>query len=35
MLSLSYSKNSAVLKNLFTFNDAVLDLNLIKELLVP
>ena len=26
MLSLSYSKNSAVLKNLFTFNDAVLDL---------
>lgn len=26
MLSLSYSKNSAVLKNLFTFNEAVLDL---------
>lgn len=26
MLALSYSKNSAVLKNLFTFNDAVLDL---------
>ena len=26
MLSLSYAKNSAVLKNLFTFNDAVLDL---------
>ncbi len=26
LLSLSYSKNSAVLKNLFTFNDAVLDL---------
>ena len=26
MLKLSYSKNSAVLKNLFTFNDAVLDL---------
>ena len=26
MLFLSYSKNSAVLKNLFTFNDAVLDL---------
>ena len=26
MLSLSYSQNSAVLKNLFTFNDAVLDL---------
>lgn len=26
MLRLSYDKNSAVLKNLFTFNDAVLDL---------
>lgn len=26
LLSLSYSNNSAVLKNLFTFNDAVLDL---------
>ena len=26
MLLMSYSKNSAVLKNLFTFNDAVLDL---------
>lgn len=26
MLALSYSQNSAVLKNLFTFNDAVLDL---------
>lgn len=26
MLALNYSKNSAVLKNLFTFNDAVLDL---------
>lgn len=26
MLALSYSKNSAVLKNLFTFNNAVLDL---------
>ena len=26
MLALSYSRNSAVLKNLFTFNDAVLDL---------
>ena len=26
MLALSYSKNSAVLKNLFIFNDAVLDL---------
>ena len=26
MLALSYSKNSAVLKNLFTFNEAVLDL---------
>ncbi|NLV85368.1 MAG: BREX system P-loop protein BrxC [Spirochaetales bacterium] len=26
MLILSYNKNSAVLKNLFTFNDAVLDL---------
>ena len=26
MLALSYNKNSAVLKNLFTFNDAVLDL---------
>ncbi|MGI6690038.1 MAG: BREX system P-loop protein BrxC [Christensenellales bacterium] len=26
MLALSYSKNSAVLKNLFAFNDAVLDL---------
>ncbi len=26
MLLLSYAKNSAVLKNLFTFNDAVLDL---------
>ncbi len=26
MLLLSYNKNSAVLKNLFTFNDAVLDL---------
>lgn len=26
MLSLSYNQNSAVLKNLFTFNDAVLDL---------
>lgn len=26
MLSLSYGKNSAVLKNLFTFNDAVLDI---------
>ena len=26
LLSLSYGKNSAVLKNLFTFNDAVLDL---------
>ena len=26
MLALSYSQNSAVLKNLFTFNDAVMDL---------
>ena len=26
MLAMSYGKNSAVLKNLFTFNDAVLDL---------
>lgn len=26
MLSMSYGKNNAVLKNLFTFNDAVLDL---------
>ena len=26
LLRLSYDKNSAVLKNLFTFNDAVLDL---------
>lgn len=26
MLSMSYGKNSAILKNLFTFNDAVLDL---------
>ena len=26
MLALSYNKNSAILKNLFTFNDAVLDL---------
>lgn len=26
MLSMSYNKNSAVLRNLFTFNDAVLDL---------